>query len=284
MFNNCENLIDVIIPSGITGIRKNAFSNTSISSITIPTNVTELDEVFTNCNSLTEVFFSGNRTDALSLFKTFYGCTSISSFTATGFSYSGNVLNVLNDTFGGCTNLKSVELAARRIGKRVFQGCTSLTSITLTLTPASIDDDFINGCTNLTATTLPNPEQGYSICCLNGSSLQRVQFGTEVKSRSGVYDDLNFKNDIIGEGRYFGVGCTELSRIDILVGGNFTYKGSQTIPDNFFSTDLPANGVVYYYHKSLQEPEITSYTAASKFVEKLGNGWTLVDGGVYDTE
>ena len=282
MFTNCTELVDVIFPTGITAIGNYSFVRTSLTSITIPANVIALYEVFTGCTALTSINFETGRTNVLSFWETFKGCTNLSSVTATGFSSTGNKLRIMRETFSGCTNLKSVELAVYEIGSCAFENCTSLSSVTFTITPDLYWNNIFSGCTALTAVTLPNPEQAYDIGCLEGSSLQRVQFGSEVKERIASYDDFSFVS-YLGDDRSFGVGCTALTRIDSLVTGDFRYYGHQTIPDDFFSEDLPENGVVYYYQKSVQEPEISSYNTASQFVTKLGKGWTLVDGGVYNT-
>jgi hypothetical protein len=63
VFSGCSGLTNIIIPNSVTTIAERAFSGCrSLMSITIPCSVTSIlgDRPFSDCSSLTELFFEGN--------------------------------------------------------------------------------------------------------------------------------------------------------------------------------------------------------------------------------
>jgi hypothetical protein len=77
----CSNLIDVVLPEGLTSIAVNAFYGTSIAEITLPTSLTSLDRAFYNCPNLTSVSIPAT-TDITT--NPFMNCPSLVSITITG--------------------------------------------------------------------------------------------------------------------------------------------------------------------------------------------------------
>lgn len=88
--NNCNAVIDTstnslisgcaetVIPDSITGIRRGAFSGSSLTSIVIPGSVTEIDySAFAGCSSLTNVVIPDSVTKIAS--EAFAGCSSLTN-------------------------------------------------------------------------------------------------------------------------------------------------------------------------------------------------------------
>ena len=135
--------MDVTIPEtvtkdekeyAVTGISKEAFKNTDITSVYISEGVTDIgDSAFEGCEQLSDVTFGGAYADlGIDCFK---NCTSLEVM------YVPVVGVIPSGTFAGCTNLGYVELEDGNmiIKEGAFAGCTSLEYIRL---PASIQQIY----------------------------------------------------------------------------------------------------------------------------------------------
>lgn len=56
----------------------------------------------------------------------------------------------------------------------------------------------------------------------------------------------------------------------------FENKSELTV---FASSDLPSNGIIYYYYKD-GDYTINSKSTAEAFAALIGKGWTAVSGGI----
>ena len=97
-----------IIPLSVTEIRRNAFSDTSLTSIEIPSSVKMIGwDAFINCTSLTSVAINGKIKEIGR--GTFRGCTALESITLpTG------VNKIEWDAFKGCTSIKAINVPAKK--------------------------------------------------------------------------------------------------------------------------------------------------------------------------
>ena len=164
-FDYCTSLTSVTLPSGLTRIGNSAFRYSGLTSVSIPATVTTFGTyAFAYNASLASVDFNGN-TSVRSLGNyMFLECTSLTEVTLptsltflgtytfrgsgltridlsglTGLQYLGTGASACSATssvylFADCADLAEVILpeGLTRIGGRVFQNCTSLTSIDLT--------------------------------------------------------------------------------------------------------------------------------------------------------
>jgi len=142
-------LTGVTIPSGVTSIGQDGFSGSSLASVTIPNSVTGIgQEAFAGCANLRSVIIPG----------------SITSFGSYAFSESGLTnVTILNgatsigaESFYYCSDLASVTIPASvtSIGEAAFESCTSLSQITIPVGVTSIGEDaFIES--GLTSITIP---------------------------------------------------------------------------------------------------------------------------------
>ena len=151
--NNCNAIIETstnkllvgcnntVIPSSVDKIGDRAFFGRTMSSITVPSTVTDIDvQAFCDCDGLTQISLPG-------------------------------VTIIYSYAFGNCNNLVSVSVPNLRYlgypqnNSGVFQNCTSLTSITLPSSIRLIYCDAFKGCVNLSeviinATTPPQLHSG----------------------------------------------------------------------------------------------------------------------------
>lgn len=63
-FQDCTSLNSIVLPEGIEYIAENAFQNTGLITITVPSSVKEIkSQAFANCNLLKNVYFRSKNTD-----------------------------------------------------------------------------------------------------------------------------------------------------------------------------------------------------------------------------
>ena len=175
-YNGSEN--NVIIPTGVTQIGGNAFSNSmTLTSVTIPDGVTEIGwKAFENCARLTSI----NMPDSVTHIRqaAFYGTAYYNDDAnwEDGMLYVGHHLigvkksisgahtiksgtrTIEEHAFAGCTGLSSIGIpdSVTEIGFCVFEGCTSLSSITIPDSVMIIENLAFADCTSLTSIALPN--------------------------------------------------------------------------------------------------------------------------------
>ena len=123
-FERCSSLTSVTIPDNVTSIGKFAFRASGLTSVTIPNSVTTIGErVFLDCSSLTSV------------------------------TIPNSVTTIGLNAFGNCTSLTSVSIpsSVTSIGESAFNGCTNLTSVTVEMeTPLTIAENTFSNRANAT--------------------------------------------------------------------------------------------------------------------------------------
>ncbi len=159
------------IPSTVRNIGEDAFSNSNLTSITIPDSVTSIGSwAFTYCDGLTSITIPNSvRNIEDYTFAYSHSLTSITipnSVTSIGFcafdfcdgltsiTIPNSVTSIEDCAFRECINLKSITIpnGVTSIGDYAFGDCDSLTSITIPSSVTSIGDFAFYHCYNLSAT------------------------------------------------------------------------------------------------------------------------------------
>ena len=160
-----------------------AFINCAeLTSITIPSSVTEIDEeVFAGCSGLTSLPISSSVTKIGK--RAFEGCTGLTSVTI-----PSSVTEIGYSAFKSCTGLTSVTIpsSVTEIGADAFKGCTGLTSVTIPSSVTIIDQFAFYGCSGLTSVNIPSSVTKIGYQAFRGcSGLTSVTIPSSVKYLGG---------------------------------------------------------------------------------------------------
>ena len=176
LYVNDEEIVDLVIPSKVTTINRDAFKGcTSITSVKIPNNVTNIGyESFYGCTSLTSATIGDNNNVASTIigFRAFSGCSGLESVTI-----GNNVMQIERNAFEHCTSLASIIIpnSVKSIGSHVFMGCTNLSSVKLPENISSIEWATFAGCSSIESITIPNTvesiKEGAFSGCTNLTSI-----------------------------------------------------------------------------------------------------------------
>ena len=220
-FYGCNSLTSITIPEGVTSIESGAFYWCSgLTSITIPESVKSIgDSAFSGCSSLTSVKIPESVTSIG--WATFYSCSGLASITL-----PEGVTSIGNSAFSGCSSLTSVRIpeSVTSIGNHAFYDCRSLTSITIPEGVTSIGSGAFSGCSGLSSITIPEGVTSIGYQTFDGcSGLTSVSIPESVTS--------------IGWGAFSG--CSSLTSITIPDGMTSIESGTFSGCSSLTSITIP---------------------------------------------
>lgn len=185
-FRDCYSLRNITLSRNLKTLKEGAFMNTSLSAITIPSQVkiigyTASDDsrissgVFQNSDLVTVTLNEGLEIIGA---KTFNGCKNLRELTTPStlkvLGYEGAAYIYANSASSdigvlqNCTSLSSVTLneGLEIIGNNAFRGCSSLTSVTIPSTVEAMYMNVFEGCSSLqyiiSLPTIPPPIHNYN--------------------------------------------------------------------------------------------------------------------------
>lgn len=201
VFQDCVSLKTVTFASGIgiSAIPKNAFYNTGLTSIDIPSTVTSIGENAFRQSALPSVRIPSTVTSiGVSAFN---GCASLQSVTFVG---GGSIPNIPSACFYECRALESISipLSVTSIDGEAFRRCSAMTAVDFPsgTKVTTIGNDAFRGCSALVDITLPE-----SVTSLGERAFQASTLLEHVKLPSGL---TVIKNSLFAE-------CSHLNDVDM---------------------------------------------------------------------
>ena len=256
LFSNLTNVTSIDLSnmdtSGMTSMKDMFRKDTSLTNITFgdnfnTANVTSMNGVFWDCNSLTSIDLSNfNTSNATDMNNMFAGCSSLtaldlSNFDTSNVTYMGNPYGYgYGGMFGSCKSLTSLDLSSFDTSKvkqmsNMFDGCSNLTTLDLSsfntsnVTSMAI---MFYGCTSLTSldlssfdTSKVNNMDRMFYGCSSLTSLDLSNFDTSnVTNMIGMFNgcgsltslDLSsFDTTKVNDMRNMFNGCSSLTALDL---------------------------------------------------------------------
>jgi hypothetical protein len=251
LFNDCSNLVEIILPNNLTSLGSYAFMNcSSLESISIPENVSNIG------------------------YECFYGCSSLKSIT-----FPQNLNNMEGEVFAYCTSLTEVDLSMldnlRYLPWSTFYGCTSLATAKLPDSITKIGDYAFSDCAISDFSIFKNVTT-FNYAALRGCKFKSVDLSnvTNLSMAGYVFSDCTELTSIqwpttmtrIEEGTF--KGCTSLtsytvpSQITQIGPYAFAYTG---ISENTFSFPSSITTIPEGMFEGCEN--LTSYTIPSQITE-----------------
>ena len=191
-----EQIIMVVLESGVSSIGNYAFSNCAMSSVAIPQSVTSIGHsAFSKCTALTSITIPKGVQKIAG--GTFYGCYSLESVVLP------ESLLSIDDRFGrgafeSC-GLKSVTIpnSVTSIGSYAFSSCDELTSVIIPVGVRSIGSNAFSYCNSISSLTIPSSiteMETLAFCwCENLTSVE-IQDGASTIGEWAFYGCYNLTN------------------------------------------------------------------------------------------
>ena len=202
-FVGCSGLTSVVFPSYLTKIEDYAFYDcTGLTSITFPSSLTSIGEyAFQDCTSLTKVDLS----NCISLEgigdSTFEGCSGLTSITL-----PSSLTSIGGSAFYGCRGLKTINFPTnlKSIGALAFENCDRLASLTIPSSVTSIDVNAFYNCDSLTniiidSKNIYSAARSASNCGYILQNARTVRVLASIDDGSNTYLNNNFTKTTDGE-------------------------------------------------------------------------------------
>ena len=244
-FANCNSLTNITIPANITKIEDYAFYNTNIEQVSFSNSITEIGRyAFAKCSNLENVTIPATVTKIDDF--AFYN----SGISNLNFEAGSQLTEIGHYAFANSAIVGSVSIPSTvaTIGRGAFMNATSLTSVDFggnesTNAVISIDDLAFYGCSNLS-----------SVSTLNVRSIGYFAFG-DCTSLSSMSISAGVQS--IGTGAFYG--CSQIA--------GFSLAGAS---DYFHVVD----GVLYV--KQTNADETIEYYLHSYPIAKTGTEYTAI--------
>lgn len=222
-----SNITSLVIPSSVTHIGYRAFKGLDITSVTFSEGLISIDEAaFSSCEKLTEIKLPDSLKEMGQ--AAFAGCSAVVSVD------TGNGLEELPiSAFSGCVALKNVKLGTslKRIGNQSFYGCTALEEFIIPDNVEVVGFEVFRECPSLKTVVFGDGvttiERNAFYYC---TALENVTFGKSLR----VLNEMAF------------YGCTALKTVELPDSVTHIYRYAFAQCHSLVSVKIPDFVTVWY--------------------------------------
>ena len=277
-FFGCTGLSSLTLCEGVKTIEGGAFYESSITSVTLPDSLVEIDSIFSalpddgifeNCRLLKTVVIGDGLTVITN--DTFRGCTALTSV-----EFGSNVQKIGQHAFAECSSLSAISLPSSMItiDDNAFMDCTRLSSIDLGCGTQRINEEAFSGCTALRAIVIPENVQVIENEAFAGCVLLH-----EIIIEKGLLHTVgNYVFDECRTARIYYTG-TESDWANISIGEKNDYPLNDT--PFFYSAHKPASKGNFWFYNDNGETVVWNITEAAhkadiyynELLEKYGSSF-----------
>ncbi len=198
----CYDLKDVTLPKKLTVIRQGLFQSSAINTVILPQSIEKIEREAFYDSHLTEITIPSRVREIPDL--TFLGCTYLHTV-----RMLGNVTKIGESAFQSCSNLSKINLpnTITSIGRRAFWYCTKLANITLPNKLKTIDGAAFEGA-GLTEIHIPD-----SVTSIGVSAFKDCKSLTKATLSKGMTEvpQSMFQNASALTEIVIPYGCTEVA-------------------------------------------------------------------------
>lgn len=273
------NVTEVVLPESITKISGGAFYGcTSLTTVNIPSQVTELNSVFSHCTSLKRISIPQNVSN---LVGSFQGCGTIEEIVIddsenpierSNMSYAFDnssikkiyqgrnidtgafrgkgielltigdmVTEIYSDMYSG-NPMQSITFGKNltKIGRSAFTNCTELTEINLPESLAELGNYSFNGCSSLTTFNIPSQITEIEDNFNNCPSLRKVTIPKNIEKISSSFLQCGTIEELIIEDSENPIDISGFSETQI----KSVYQGRNRGYDNIWFQNMGVETVV----------------------------------------
>jgi hypothetical protein len=274
-FNSCSLLRSITIPQYVTRIGTYAFASSGLTSISIPSSVSTIDtNAFQNCSGLTLVTLPTNLSFTTINNYTFNSCSLIRTI-----SIPSTVTRLGTYAFAssGLTSI-SIPSSVSTIDTNAFQGCTSLTSITLPTNSGftSINNDTFNSCSSLRTVSIPSTVTSLGTNAFANSGLTSLTIPSNITSiGSGAFNycyslrTMAIPSTVIslGTNAFANSGLTSLTIPSSVTITNTTFFNCSQLNTVFVMGNAPSGASTIYLY-------LLQNTTTIYYYGETNTGWT----------
>jgi hypothetical protein len=232
-FMNCVKLTGITITDNVTSISPDAFTDTLLTTLEIPANVTQISS-FTGCVNLTAITVNKDNSAYCDVGGILFNkeMTTIEHYPEgkTDNSYTAmpqSVTDIGAFAFNGCKSLESVTIPnnVTNISTSAFEGCDLLESIALPEGLKSIGDWAFYNCSSLPAITIPKSVTSIGNNTFRATGLTSINITEGVKSIGmGMFracnqlGSINIPSSVTDIGENAFQDCSNLTTVTGLAG------------------------------------------------------------------
>jgi hypothetical protein len=253
----CVNLANITLPNSLTNIGSRAFYGSGLTRVTIPSGMSSIGKgAFAGCSRLTNAAIP-NSVTAIG------GGAFIYCYSLNNLAIPNGVTSIGEQAFSSCTSLSGIAIpnSVTNIADGAFYGCVSLTNVALPDELADLPSDTFSGCVDLATITIPTGVTAIgSYCFLSCASLTNVAIPGDV---------VDIENDAFN-------GCTGL--INVAIPGGVTNIGNLAFADCTNLTAITVNTNNPFYTSTDGVLFNRSQTLLIQFPGGKSGGYAIPDG------